>query len=93
MSIWMIDTGLKVKSFSKIHGDAEVTCLAQDLSETRLYTGSADGTIKVSALIVKVIGMIFKVLRDSIHKVICITFKVGSFQDHLYHLQGQSNHC
>ena len=46
--VWMIDTGQKVKTFTKIHNDAEVTCLAQDINETRLYTGSTDGTVKVS---------------------------------------------
>ena len=46
--MWMIDTGQKVKTFTKIHGDAEVTCLAQDMNETRVYTGSTDGTVKVS---------------------------------------------
>ena len=46
--MWMIDTGQKVKQFNGTHGNAEVTCLAQDQSETRLFTGSTDGTCKVS---------------------------------------------
>ena len=46
--VGLIDTGQKVKTFTKIHNDAEVTCLAQDINETRLYTGSTDGTVKVS---------------------------------------------
>ncbi|XP_041356070.1 WD repeat-containing protein 49-like [Gigantopelta aegis] len=45
--MWMIDTGQKVKQFNSSHGTAEVTCLSQDLSETRLFTGSTDGTVKV----------------------------------------------
>ena len=45
--MWMIDTGQKVKQFNGTHGNAEVTCLAQDQSETRLFTGSTDGTVKV----------------------------------------------
>ena len=45
--MWMIDTGQKVKQFNGTHGNAEVTCLAQDQSETRLFTGSTDGTCKV----------------------------------------------
>ena len=45
--MWMIDTGQKVKQFNGTHGNAEVTCLGQDQTETRLYTGSTDGTVKV----------------------------------------------
>ncbi|KAK3590864.1 hypothetical protein CHS0354_033793 [Potamilus streckersoni] len=45
--MWMIDTGQKVKQFNGIHGNSEVTCLSQDQSETRLFTGSTDGTVKV----------------------------------------------
>ncbi len=46
LTIWMIDTGQKVKHFAT-HGNAEVTALAQDMTETRIYTGSTDGTVKV----------------------------------------------
>ena len=52
--VWMVDTGQKVKQFANTH-TAEVTCLAQDPSETRLYTGSTDGTVKVSLGHIKVI--------------------------------------
>ena len=48
--MWMIDTGQKVKQFNGTHGNAEVTCLGQDQTETRLYTGSTDGTVKVSLM-------------------------------------------
>ena len=48
--MWMIDTGQKVKQFINTHGNAEVTALAQDQTETRLYTGSTDGTVKVSSM-------------------------------------------
>ena len=44
----MIDTGQKVKHF-KTHSGAEVTALAQDTTETRIYTGSTDGTVKVNS--------------------------------------------
>lgn len=44
---WMIDTGQKVKTISETHGSAEITALAQDHSETRLFTGSTDGCVKV----------------------------------------------
>ena len=47
--MWMIDTGQKVKQFNSSHGTSEVTCLTQDHSETRLFTGSTDGTVKVTA--------------------------------------------
>jgi len=45
--VWMMDSGQKVKTFSNVHGDSEVTSLAQDPSETRIFTGGSDGTIKV----------------------------------------------
>ena len=45
--LWMLDTGQKVKQISQAHGQSEVTCLAQDHSQTRILTGSTDGTIKV----------------------------------------------
>lgn len=47
MVMWMIDTGQKVKQFNGCHGSAEVTCLTQDSTETRLLTGSTDGTVKI----------------------------------------------
>ena len=47
--VWMIDSGQKVKTFNNVHGNAEVTSLAQDPSETRIFTGGSDGTIKVCA--------------------------------------------
>ncbi|XP_076439227.1 cilia- and flagella-associated protein 337-like isoform X1 [Babylonia areolata] len=45
--MWMVDSGQKVKQFNQVHGNSEVTCLTQDASQTRLYTGSTDGTVKV----------------------------------------------
>ena len=48
--MWMIDTGQKVKNFTNVHGNAELTALAQDENETRLYTASTDGTVKVSMM-------------------------------------------
>ncbi|WAR03587.1 WDR49-like protein [Mya arenaria] len=47
MIMWMVDTGQKVKQFANLHGSAEVTCLTQDSTETRLLTGSTDGTVKI----------------------------------------------
>ncbi|ELU05069.1 hypothetical protein CAPTEDRAFT_229382 [Capitella teleta] len=45
--MWMADTGQKVKQFTQAHGNSEVTTLAQDHSQTRIYTGSTDGTVKI----------------------------------------------
>lgn len=47
LTMWLADTGQKVKQFSQTHGHSEVTCLAQDHTQTRLFTGSTDGTVKV----------------------------------------------
>ncbi|GFO26515.1 WD repeat-containing protein 49 [Plakobranchus ocellatus] len=47
LTMWLADTGQKVKQFSQAHGHSEVTCLAQDHTQTRLFTGSTDGTVKV----------------------------------------------
>ncbi|MBN3299728.1 WDR49 protein, partial [Amia calva] len=44
---WMIDTGQKIKQFTKCHGDAEISTMALDATETRLFTGGTDGTVKV----------------------------------------------
>ncbi|CAL1538101.1 unnamed protein product [Lymnaea stagnalis] len=45
--MWFVDTGQKVKQFNNAHGISEVTCMTQDHTETRLFTGSIDGTVKV----------------------------------------------
>ncbi|XP_036350765.2 WD repeat-containing protein 49 isoform X1 [Ochotona princeps] len=47
VSFWMIDTGQKIKQFTSCHGNAEISSMALDANETRLLTGSTDGTIKV----------------------------------------------
>ena len=36
-----------VLQFANAHGSSEITTLAQDATETRLFTASADGTVKV----------------------------------------------
>ena len=47
--MWLIENGQRTKSFSELHGpNSELTCLEFDESNTRIYTGSADGTIKVA---------------------------------------------
>ncbi|XP_069583488.1 cilia- and flagella-associated protein 337 [Ranitomeya imitator] len=47
ITFWMIDTGRKIKQFSGCHGSAEISTMALDASETRLLTGSTDGTVKI----------------------------------------------
>ncbi|XP_023573578.1 WD repeat-containing protein 49 [Octodon degus] len=47
VSFWMIDTGQKIKQFTGCHGNAEISTMALDANETRLLTGSADGTVKI----------------------------------------------
>ncbi|MBZ3878586.1 Serpin I2 [Sciurus carolinensis] len=47
VSFWMIDTGQKIKEFTGCHGNAEISTMALDANETRLLTGSTDGTVKV----------------------------------------------
>ncbi|XP_063162885.1 WD repeat-containing protein 49 [Candoia aspera] len=44
---WLIDTGQKIKEFTGCHGNAEISAMALDGTETRLFTGSTDGTVKV----------------------------------------------
>ncbi|OCT78637.1 WD repeat-containing protein 49 [Xenopus laevis] len=47
ITFWMIDTGQKIKQFSGCHGTSEISTMALDVSETRLLTGSTDGTVKI----------------------------------------------
>ncbi|KAM4771123.1 cilia- and flagella-associated protein 337 [Rhinophrynus dorsalis] len=47
ITFWMIDTGQKIKQFSGCHGNAEISTMALDASETRLLTGSTDGIVKI----------------------------------------------
>ena len=37
--------------FTNAHGNSEITTITQDASETRLFTGSTDGTVKVFSII------------------------------------------
>uniref|UniRef100_A0A8C8SMF0 WD repeat domain 49 n=1 Tax=Pelusios castaneus TaxID=367368 RepID=A0A8C8SMF0_9SAUR len=47
VTFWLIDTGQKIKQFTGCHGSAEITTMTLDASETRLLTGSTDGTVKI----------------------------------------------
>nr|XP_025863558.1 WD repeat-containing protein 49 [Vulpes vulpes] len=51
VSFWMIDTGQKIKQFTGCHGNAEISTMALDANETRLLTGSTDGTVKLEITI------------------------------------------
>ncbi|XP_013930962.1 PREDICTED: WD repeat-containing protein 49-like, partial [Thamnophis sirtalis] len=44
---WLIDTGQKIKEFTGCHGNAEISTMALDGTETRLFTGGTDGAVKV----------------------------------------------
>ncbi|KAG8136123.1 hypothetical protein E2320_009110, partial [Naja naja] len=44
---WLIDTGQKIKEFTSCHGNAEISTMALDGTETRLFTRGTDGTVKV----------------------------------------------
>ncbi|VDD74035.1 unnamed protein product [Mesocestoides corti] len=47
MAYWLVESGQRIKNITNCHGDAEITCLSQDSTFTRLYTGSTNGTVKV----------------------------------------------
>ncbi|XP_078420668.1 cilia- and flagella-associated protein 337-like [Cetorhinus maximus] len=47
VTVWMIETGQKIKQFSGCHGNSEITTMALDDSETRFFTASVDGTVKI----------------------------------------------
>ncbi|XP_039985937.1 WD repeat-containing protein 49-like [Xiphias gladius] len=44
---WLPDTGRKVKQFHRCHGNAEISTMVLDGTETRLFTAGADGEVKV----------------------------------------------
>uniref|UniRef100_A0A3P8TTE5 WD repeat domain 49 n=1 Tax=Amphiprion percula TaxID=161767 RepID=A0A3P8TTE5_AMPPE len=44
---WQADTGQKVKQFHRCHGNAEISTIALDGTQTRLFTAGADGEVKV----------------------------------------------
>ncbi|XP_036393500.1 WD repeat-containing protein 49-like [Megalops cyprinoides] len=44
---WLMDTGQKVKQFTQCHGNAEISTMALDASQTRLFTAGTDGSVKV----------------------------------------------
>ncbi|XP_063763444.1 WD repeat-containing protein 49-like [Eleginops maclovinus] len=44
---WRVDTGQKVKQFRRCHGNAEISTMALDGTQTRLFTAGTDGEVKV----------------------------------------------
>ncbi|XP_041732788.2 WD repeat-containing protein 49 [Coregonus clupeaformis] len=44
---WLVDTGQKVKQFHRCHGDAEISTMALDGTQTRLFTAGTDGVVKI----------------------------------------------
>ncbi|XP_042564564.1 WD repeat-containing protein 49 [Clupea harengus] len=47
ITCWLMDTGQKVKQFTRCHGDAEISTMALDGTQTRLFTAGTDGLVKV----------------------------------------------
>ncbi|XP_027136264.1 WD repeat-containing protein 49 isoform X2 [Larimichthys crocea] len=44
---WLADTGQKVKQFHRCHDNAEISTMAMDGTQTRLFTAGTDGEVKV----------------------------------------------
>ncbi|XP_072315674.1 cilia- and flagella-associated protein 337-like [Eucyclogobius newberryi] len=44
---WLPDTGQRVTQFHRCHGNAPITTMALDGTQTRLFTAGADGEVKV----------------------------------------------
>ncbi|GAA6221572.1 WD repeat-containing protein 49 isoform X1 [Lates japonicus] len=44
---WLADMGQKVKQFHRCHGNAEISTMALDGTQTRLFTAGTDGEVKV----------------------------------------------
>ncbi|XP_074536397.1 cilia- and flagella-associated protein 337-like isoform X2 [Halichoeres trimaculatus] len=44
---WLADTGQKVKQFHHCHGNSEISTMALDGTQTRLFTAGTDGEVKV----------------------------------------------
>ncbi|KAM9811354.1 cilia- and flagella-associated protein 337-like isoform 1-T2 [Syngnathus typhle] len=44
---WLADTGQKVKQIHRCHGNADISTMALDGTQTRLFTAGSDGEVKV----------------------------------------------
>jgi hypothetical protein len=47
MYVWLIENGQKIKSFHDLHESSELITMEFDETNTRIYTASSDGSIKV----------------------------------------------
>ncbi|XP_066540306.1 cilia- and flagella-associated protein 337-like isoform X2 [Hoplias malabaricus] len=47
VTCWLMDTGQKFRQFSRCHGNAEISAMALDVTQTRLFTAGMDGVVKV----------------------------------------------
>ncbi|XP_066936412.1 cilia- and flagella-associated protein 337-like [Clytia hemisphaerica] len=47
ITIWFLNTGQKVKQISEAHGEAELTTVCLDHTQTRILTAGTDGVIKI----------------------------------------------
>jgi len=47
VSVWVVDSGQRLKHWLSAHGSAKLTALSQDHSEMHILTGASDGTVKV----------------------------------------------
>ncbi|KAG9272878.1 WD repeat-containing protein 49-like [Astyanax mexicanus] len=47
VTCWLMDTGQKVKQFPHCHGNAEISTMALDATQTRLFTAGTDGVVKM----------------------------------------------
>jgi hypothetical protein len=45
---WLVESGQKIKTFNELHGRSELITMEFDELNTRIYTASADGNIKVT---------------------------------------------
>ena len=68
--------------FANAHGNSEITTLAQDATETRLFTASADGTVKVQLLHFSCLCCFLFSLILSLRSF----FQIWDFNGHCHHI-------
>ena len=47
INIWFLNTGQRVKHLTRAHGDAEITTVSLDHTQSRILSAGTDGTIKI----------------------------------------------
>ena len=45
--MWDVETGQRMNQLSNVFGESELTSMAVDASERRLFTGARNGNVKV----------------------------------------------